>query len=480
MRSPALAGGEWGRAHGPLPAVAAHVINHAYGLQASKLCHVVNEVRGAAARTPLSSGPVTAPPAPLVQACRTGRVDYVVQSLDKNLMVRAAVPARDRVACRLPDKFTPSPLTQVPVGGAVVASPSAAKVAAVAQNYPGRASATPSLDALVTLLNTGRAGLRVCAAAGRCLATPCSCVPPRFPASSRPAQGGVRGAQGGDGGRGAGLWRARAGDSAQPSGSPLPTDDGHVLTGRHPPSLPLPGRLAPWLPADFHRLDSELGGGRSGRGRGHGRRWLHGGGCCLGPLPRGPGGHHGRLQALFAQRVWSTVRQAASSRPPRQLTPLGSRAVSCTAVKEIGTVTFQGFGAHCNSYPAPYMTAAAAVGMTREVRGCGGKGGHPRRAPATSAPLTPRPRVTRTWTTSWAACARCWRALAPARLRRRRLAQEAAPAALPVLSELLLRDGAPFTLAGAPTSQRVRANHLDVVQLPRLAQVEYCDRCPAR
>ena len=88
----------------------AHVVNNAYGVQCAR-----------------SS-------ATLSRACRVGRVDLVVQSTDKNFLV--------------------------PVGGAVVASPDAAMVAEVGRGYPGRASATPSQDLLVTLLGLGRRGWR--------------------------------------------------------------------------------------------------------------------------------------------------------------------------------------------------------------------------------------------------------------------------------------------------------------------------------
>jgi O-phospho-L-seryl-tRNASec:L-selenocysteinyl-tRNA synthase len=82
--------------------VAAHVINNAYGVQASKCVHQVE------------------------LAMRAGRVDAVVQSLDKNFMV--------------------------PVGGAIVCSSSREVVDRVAKFYPGRASATPTLDFFITML----------------------------------------------------------------------------------------------------------------------------------------------------------------------------------------------------------------------------------------------------------------------------------------------------------------------------------------
>ncbi|RLN74641.1 hypothetical protein BBJ28_00020021 [Nothophytophthora sp. Chile5] len=80
----------------------AHVINNAYGVQASKCVHHVE------------------------QAMRVGRVDAVVQSLDKNFLM--------------------------PVGGAIVCSSSREVVDRVAKFYPGRASATPTLDFFITML----------------------------------------------------------------------------------------------------------------------------------------------------------------------------------------------------------------------------------------------------------------------------------------------------------------------------------------
>lgn len=86
----------------------AHVINNAYGVQSSKCTHMVN------------------------QAMRVGRVDAIVQSLDKNFMV--------------------------PVGGAIVCSPSDEFVASVSKVYPGRASMSPTLDFFITMLQM----VRVC------------------------------------------------------------------------------------------------------------------------------------------------------------------------------------------------------------------------------------------------------------------------------------------------------------------------------
>ncbi|GLE05938.1 hypothetical protein PINS_up015149 [Pythium insidiosum] len=92
----------------------AHVINNAYGVQSSKCMHHINE------------------------AMRVGRVDAVVQSLDKNFLM--------------------------PVGGAIVASGASnedvVSRGVVARIYPGRASNTPSVDLFITLLQMGRSGFR--------------------------------------------------------------------------------------------------------------------------------------------------------------------------------------------------------------------------------------------------------------------------------------------------------------------------------
>uniref|UniRef100_A0AAV1T9R2 O-phosphoseryl-tRNA(Sec) selenium transferase n=1 Tax=Peronospora matthiolae TaxID=2874970 RepID=A0AAV1T9R2_9STRA len=88
----------------------AHVINNAYGVQASACVHQID------------------------LAMRIGRVDAVVQSLDKNFLV--------------------------PVGGAIVCSTSSEIVDSVAKFYPGRASATPALDFFITMLQMGKNGYR--------------------------------------------------------------------------------------------------------------------------------------------------------------------------------------------------------------------------------------------------------------------------------------------------------------------------------
>ncbi|KAH8294646.1 hypothetical protein KR018_000856 [Drosophila ironensis] len=87
-----------------------HVVNNAYGLQSKVI---------------LSQ---------LERANCLGRIDYFVQSSDKNLLV--------------------------PVGGAIVASFEEKCLQEVAGCYAGRASGSQSLDVLMTLLSLGRQGFR--------------------------------------------------------------------------------------------------------------------------------------------------------------------------------------------------------------------------------------------------------------------------------------------------------------------------------
>ena len=79
------------------------IVNNAYGLQCSKCCQLINE------------------------ALRVGRVDLVVQSTDKNL--------------------------GVPVGGSILFGRIAERVNKI---YPGRASLSPILDVLITILELGK------------------------------------------------------------------------------------------------------------------------------------------------------------------------------------------------------------------------------------------------------------------------------------------------------------------------------------
>lgn len=85
-----------------------HLVNNAYGVQCTKCMHLIQ------------------------QASRVGRIDAFVQSTDKNFLV--------------------------PVGGGVVAGFDKKLVEAIAQTYPGRGSAAPSMDVFITLLSLGQSG----------------------------------------------------------------------------------------------------------------------------------------------------------------------------------------------------------------------------------------------------------------------------------------------------------------------------------
>lgn len=85
-----------------------HLINNAYGLQSTDILRH------------------------LERANRFGRIDFFVQSSDKNLLV--------------------------PVGGAIVASFDEKLLHDVASSYAGRASGSQSLDVFMTLLSLGRKG----------------------------------------------------------------------------------------------------------------------------------------------------------------------------------------------------------------------------------------------------------------------------------------------------------------------------------
>lgn len=85
-----------------------HVVNNAYGLQSTFLTHQIE------------------------QGQRVGRIDLVIQSTDKNLLV--------------------------PVGGSIVVAFDEKILANVSKSYPGRASSSQSLDVFMTLLSLGREG----------------------------------------------------------------------------------------------------------------------------------------------------------------------------------------------------------------------------------------------------------------------------------------------------------------------------------
>ncbi|GFO47620.1 O-phosphoseryl-tRNA(sec) selenium transferase [Plakobranchus ocellatus] len=85
-----------------------HLVNNAYGLQSSKCTHL------------------------LQQAAHIGSVNAFVQWLNKNFMV--------------------------PVGGSIIAGFDKDFINEIGKTYPGRASATPSVDLFITLLSLGANG----------------------------------------------------------------------------------------------------------------------------------------------------------------------------------------------------------------------------------------------------------------------------------------------------------------------------------
>ncbi|XP_020848063.1 O-phosphoseryl-tRNA(Sec) selenium transferase [Phascolarctos cinereus] len=87
-----------------------HIVNNAYGVQSSKCMHLIQ------------------------QGARVGRIDAFVQSLDKNFMV--------------------------PVGGAIIAGFGGSFIQEISKMYPGRASISPALDIVITLLSLGSNGYK--------------------------------------------------------------------------------------------------------------------------------------------------------------------------------------------------------------------------------------------------------------------------------------------------------------------------------
>ncbi|XP_077992418.1 O-phosphoseryl-tRNA(Sec) selenium transferase-like [Glandiceps talaboti] len=196
-----------------------HVVNNAYGLQSTKCMHLIQ------------------------QASRVGRLDVFVQSTDKNFLV--------------------------PVGGSVIAGYNKELIEEISRVYPGRASATPSLDVFITLLSQGVKGYK------------------------------------------------------------------KMLTDRK--------EMYKYLSEEIQKVVDV-----------HGEKLLN------------------TKNNTISLAISLTQLQGNT----KQLTELGSmlftRFVSGTRVvaydspsKEVAGYTFQNYGAHTNRYPCTYLTAAAAVGMTK-------------------------------------------------------------------------------------------------------------------
>ncbi|CAF2414598.1 unnamed protein product [Rotaria sp. Silwood2] len=87
-----------------------HLINNAYGLQSTKIIHEIEQTKRS-----------------------NGRIDYIVQSTDKNFLV--------------------------PVGGSIVLTYDTQLFDKLSHIYPGRASINPTIDIFITLLSMGKKGL---------------------------------------------------------------------------------------------------------------------------------------------------------------------------------------------------------------------------------------------------------------------------------------------------------------------------------
>ncbi|GAB1289653.1 O-phosphoseryl-tRNA(Sec) selenium transferase [Apodemus speciosus] len=125
-----------------------HVVNNAYGLQSSKCMHLIQQGFSGTVGPmgKVSLGLLFLLPHFIIHArcfsdadsvlegARVGRIDAFVQSLDKNFMV--------------------------PVGGAIIAGFNDPFIQEISKMYPGRASASPSLDVLITLLSLGCSGYK--------------------------------------------------------------------------------------------------------------------------------------------------------------------------------------------------------------------------------------------------------------------------------------------------------------------------------
>lgn len=85
-----------------------HIVNNAYGVQCPEILQLIRS------------------------AIDAGRVDAIIQSTDKNFLT--------------------------PVGGAIITSPNPKIIETISQTYAGRASATPVVELLISLLSLGKTG----------------------------------------------------------------------------------------------------------------------------------------------------------------------------------------------------------------------------------------------------------------------------------------------------------------------------------
>jgi O-phospho-L-seryl-tRNASec:L-selenocysteinyl-tRNA synthase len=262
-----------------------HVVNNAYGVQCPTLMRQ------------------------LEAAAHNGRVDAVVQSTDKNL--------------------------GVPVGGAIVAAfgkgpcaaHSKALLAKVSSTYPGRASASPVVDAFVTMLHLGSRGYAALVAE-----------------------------------RGANM-RALA-DAvervAERHGERL------LVSSANPISLAV--TLGGCLGVSVCAPPAAAAGSAAAGGSAAAAGSAAGGGCAA-RRAEAPGGADADCAAATA----SVAAAAAPSVAAREYTSFGSklfarlcsgaRVVVPTESKTIDGIRLDGFGAHVSGYPHVYFTVAAALGQ---------------------------------------------------------------------------------------------------------------------
>eukprot|EP00887_Chlorella_sp_A99_P001435 scaffold8.g1435.t1 len=273
-----------------------HVINNAYGVQAAALCAAVSA------------------------AWRRGRVDAVVQSTDKNFMV--------------------------PVGGAIIAARRGATqlVEAVNKLYPGRASMSPLLDLLITLLHWGAAGWRCVLAQREAL---------HVHARARLQQ-----------------WAAQHGERVLDTpGNPislaitLSSLGGEAEGGSDWGDAAAGGAQADALPESCSAAGSNEQADEAGQEQGEQREMAE-----QQEPPQTQGGAGTPPPAPLRQQH----QQQQQHRP--SATFLGSmlfrRCVSGTRVvargrrQEVGGHVFEGYGAHTDDYPCDYLTVAAALGTS--------------------------------------------------------------------------------------------------------------------
>ena len=259
-----------------------HLVNHAYGLQASGLCGVLNEACRGWPPAPKHSTAQRPPPEEEAAGAAQGEGTFAAAAAAEGGGGGGATAPASRV-----DAWVSSTDKNflVPVGGALVGSPSPAFIDAVAALYPGRASLSPILDLFITLLGMGRNGL-VGLLAQRKAAFAAL-------ASSLEAVAGAVGER--------------------------------VLGSPHNPISM---------------------------------------GLTLGALcSRGAAG--GGLQGADASGADSAATYLGSMLFSRGVS--GTRVVPRGKASKVEGIAFSGYGSHCSDYPhGPYLTAAAAIGMTVE------------------------------------------------------------------------------------------------------------------